>query len=200
MKISIILVAFSAVLFLRPSQVMAQNDLRNYELDEAKSIVTWSAKLENEKFSGQFKIKNGYLNFAEKELSEGVVFVNTQSITCKECRDSETARKILEFITSDDFLKSQKMDFAVFKMYKSDILENSKDGNYRIEGALTIIGYSNTISLPVTILEKKGRVYLDGKLTINRALWELNNPKGSNPEQHIGQTIELYIHLEGALK
>lgn len=92
------------------------------------------------------------------------------------------------------------MDFATFKLYKASKMEDSKNGNYRIEGNLTIIAYSNVISLPVTILEKKDKIYLEGKMSINRSLWKLNDPKNSEESEHIGQTIDLFLNFEGELK
>ena len=203
MNSSPIFALFSLTLIFLNIQLYSQEikiDERNYELSIEKSSISWVARNETEKFSGTLKIKEGAVTLIGDELQKAIVFANISSINCKECGDSELSQKILKYILSPEFLDAQKMDFAVFKMYQSSVLHNSKDGNFRVEGALTIKGYSNNISLPATILEKKKKIYLDGSFTMNRSLWELSNPKDSEQKNLIGQTIEIYIHLEGELK
>ena len=194
----------SAVLFIFLLNISidsdAQSDDRQYELIPEKSVITWVAKNEATKFTGTIKIKNGYLNFNQEMLSEAVVFANCKSITCTDCGKTETAKKLTDFIRSSEFLNVDNMDYAVFKMNKATVIENSKDGNFRLDGELTIIGYSNVISINVTISEKKDHVYVEGKLSLNRALWHLNNPSDEDQKSAIEQTIDLYLNLEGELK
>ena len=176
---------------------IAQKGERKYLLDESKSSVNWSSTRGDENYSGKFKIKEGYVSFNDDELTQAVVFVNAQSLECKNCGDQESSKKMLEYARSAEFLNVQVMDFAVFKMYKSEKIENEDDYNYRIEGQLTIIAYAQTVSLPVVIEEKKGKISIEGKLSINRSLWHLENPSDGNPELYLDQTIDLYITLVG---
>lgn len=192
------IVTYISILFTS-NLTSAQKGERNYDFSVEKSIITWVAKKGDDKYTGSMKIKNGYIIFNDGELQQAVLFANVQSIDCKECGSQEDAQKIMEFVKSANFLNTKNMDYATFKLFKSSKLENSKDGNYRIEGNLTIIGYSNTVSMPVMILEKKDKVYLEGKISLNRTLWKLNDPDNSEME-HIGHTIELYLNLEGELK
>ena len=200
MKSSAIQTVISIYLLLLPAIYYGQRGDKSYKLSTEKSSLTWVARNPDQKFSGTFKIKEGNVVLGEKELKEAVLFVDAQSFSCSDCGNRETAEKLTEFVKSKEFLNSSAMDFAVFKMYKSESMENSKDGNYRMEGALTIIGYTNNISLPVMILEKKDKIYVEGKITLNRSLWHLNNPKDYDPKTLIDQTIELYINLEGEKK
>ena len=187
----------SIFLLFLPLIHFAQKGEISYELSKEKSSLTWSARNQQQKFSGKMKIKEGKIVMKDKELSQAVLFVNAQSFICSDCGDPETAKKLSEFVKSSDFLNSEAMDFAVFKMYKSESIDNSKDGNYRIEGALTIKGYSNNISLPVMLLEKKDKIYIEGSVTLNRSLWHLDNPKDYDPNAVIDQTVELFFNLEG---
>ena len=176
----------------------AQKGERNYKFSVEKSLITWIAKKGEVKYSGSMKIKDGYIIFNNDDLQQAVLFANVQSIDCKECGSQEDAAKIMEFVRSSNFLNTKNMDYASFKLFKASKLENSKDGNYRIEGNLTIIGYSNTVGMAVMISEKKDKIYLEGKISLNRTLWKLNDPENSEIE-HIGHTVELFLNLEGEL-
>lgn len=182
------------------NRAYSQEENRRYELLPEKSKFTWVGHKEEKSFSGTFSLKSGYIEFEDEELTQAVVFADMSTIKCDDCGEQEEARKLMEFVKSNAFLNVDNMDFSVFKMYKSAKMPDSKDGNYRLEGALTIIGYTNNISLPVMVLEKKEKVYVEGKITMNRSLWKLNNPAEGKPEDYIGQTIELYVNLEGEKK
>lgn len=199
MKCNILFIATFISILFTSNPTSGQKGERNYEFSVEKSVITWLARKGELKYSGSMKIKNGYIIFNNDELQQAVLFANARSIDCKECGSQEDAEKIMEFVKSANFLNTKNMDYATFKLYKSSKLENSKDGNYRIEGNLTIIGYSNTVSMPVMILEKKDKIYLEGKISLNRTLWNLNDPEDTEKE-HIGHTIELYLNLEGELK
>jgi polyisoprenoid-binding protein YceI len=198
-RISHILFACTTIFFSMGSSV-AQDKERTYEFDLDKSTITWVGRKADQKFSGSMKLQSGYITFNDAELTQAVIFADVQSINCKDCGNQENASDILEYVKSKDFLNVSNMDFATFKLYKASKIEDSKDGNYRIEGNLTIIAYSNVISMPVTILEKKDKIFLEGKLSMNRSLWKLNDPKNSDPSTHIGQTIDLYLNFEGEKK
>jgi len=200
MKISLTASLITALLFFFSFQIKAQKGERKYEFTPEKSTITWTGTKGEDKYSGKLNIKEGYIVLNGEKLSQAVLFADVTTIDCKSCGDAETAREILEFIRSKDFLNVQNMDFAVFKMYKASKVAESKDNEYRMEGNLTIIGYSNTISIPVIIVEKKDKIYVEGKLSMNRALWNLNNPKDSERTVQIDQTIELYFNLEGEIK
>lgn len=200
MKSSLTVFLISVYLIFNSQFIQAQKGKRNYEFTPEKSTITWVGNKGEEKYSGKLKLKSGYLSLNNEELTQVVVFADVQSIDCKTCGDAESAKKLLEFMRSAEFLNVQTMDFAVFKMYKSSKIENTEDGSYRVQGVLTIIGYSNEISIPVTIIEKKKKVYVEGRLSMNRALWNLNNPTDSEVTEHIDLTIELFLKLEGEIK
>jgi polyisoprenoid-binding protein YceI len=200
MKISLTTLLLTAFLFSVSFETNAQKGERKYVFTPEKSSITWTGDRGDDEFSGKLKVKEGYITFNDEEMSQAVIFADVQSIDCKSCGDAEKARDILEYIQSKEFLNVETMDFAVFKMYKSSKVGDGKDRTYRIEGDLTIIGYSNTISIPVVVVEKKKKVYIEGKLSMNRSLWNLNNPKDSEIKEHIEQTIDLYFKLEGEIK
>lgn len=173
-----------------------QDAERNFELAADRSSVTWKAAKGKESYEGKIRLKSGYVTMKDNQLSQLVVFADCQSITCQKCGDAENASKIMEFVKSPAFLNVQNMDFAVFKMYKSEATGKEGDGKFNVEGNLTIIGYSNTISLPVTIAEKKGKLYGEAVFKFNRTLWNLNDNVADRKEA-IDPVISLYIHLEG---
>ncbi len=185
--------------FLKPLTTNAQEGERNYELSTEKSKITWKGQRGDEPFSGKLKIREGYIQLKDDDLTQTVVFADMGSIDCKSCGDQETSEDIMIYARSKRFLNVDVMSFATFKMFKSEKYKGEDDYDYQIEGQLTIIGYSQTITIPVSVKEKKGKIYAQGDFTLNRALWNLNNPTIENPELYMDQTIMLNIYLEGDL-
>jgi polyisoprenoid-binding protein YceI len=155
---------------------LAQKTEVRYNLSSKESQINWMAKDANSEYSGSMKVKNGYVTLKDKKVTSAVVFVDSKSFECTKCGSAENAQKLTEFIKSSKFLNTDNMDYAVFKMYESKPLENSKDGNYFIKGNLSIIAFSNEISFPVFMEVKKGKLIIEGSFPINRDIWNLKNP------------------------
>ena len=177
-----------------------QEGEKNYILDSGKSKIIWKAKKGANVFSGQLKIREGFLLMNQDQIEQAVIYANTQSIDCRSCGDREKAEDILTYVQSEEFLNIKKIDFAVFKLFRAEKSTGAQSGNYTVEGSLTIIGYTNNISLPVNVSVKKDRVFINGSVSLNRDLWNLKNPVEGKAQDYMDQTIELIINLEGQLK
>lgn len=195
----ITLAIFTLIFGIRPD-TQAQNDERYYELNPEKCKIIWTAKEEKTKFTGSLDIKSGYIKFIKDKLTEAVVYADAKSIQCTDCVDGETAAKIMEFVRSAKFLNVENMDYAVFKLGQAFPMKGENGNEFQVNGELTIIGYSNKIAMPVSIVEDEKNIRLEAKVGINRALWNLKNPTDGERKTYIDQTIGLQINLEGKLK
>ena len=126
-------ILIASTLFLMfTSAALAQKHAERFTLNLGKSYVKWVTNQAEEVFTGTFKMKDGYVEMKDGDLVQLVVFVDMQSFECEKCLDNETGQKIVEYVRSEAFFNSAQMDYAVFKMYEHSILENSKDGNFRV--------------------------------------------------------------------
>ena len=195
MKISATILIIACFFFAHTSH--AQKNEVKYNLSVSKSLVKWKCYDDEIEYVGSFKLKSGYITMKDEVLSSAVVFVDTKSIKCQKCGDQEDIQDLIRFIKSSSFLNTNAMDYAVFKMSSSDVLSDSKEGNYKIKGNLTIIGYSNEVNFPLFIEVKKGKLTAEGGFKLNRDLWNLKNPKKADDTYYtMESTMSLNFLLE----
>ena len=86
-------------------------------------------------------------------------------------------------------------------MLKSNSLKDSKEGNYFIEGQLTIKGYSNAVSFPILMEIKGEQLFATASVPLNRSLWELKEPlnEEGNLIYNMDGMVNLDINIEANL-
>ncbi|HAW51906.1 MAG TPA: hypothetical protein DCX54_06185 [Flavobacteriales bacterium] len=163
-------------LIIHVNVTMAQKSETKYNLSSSESSIKWMCKDANSEFSGSIKLKSGHITMKDDELLSAVIYVDAKSINCSKCGSEKQARELTDYMKSTLFLNTENMDYAVFKMYESKKLENSNSGNHMVKGNMTIIAFSNEMSFPVFVEVKKGKLAIEGSLSMNRDLWNLKNP------------------------
>ena len=180
----------------------AQNQERKYSFDLNKSVIKWVVSQGEDEYTGTLRLKeNGYILMNDKTLSQVVVFVDSKSIECVKCGNEEDSKKLIKFIKSSKFLNVMNMDYAAFKMLNQEALTDSKDGNFNVEGSLSIKGYTNNVSFPVFLELKKEKIMAKGSIPLNRMLWNLKDPVEEDGKliYHMDAMVQLYFNLEGML-
>ena len=189
---------FSLFYFISISQV--SNKDRKYTFDLNKSVIKWVISQGEDEFTGTLRLKEGgYILMDDTILSQVVVFVDSRSITCVKCGNAEDAKKFIDFIKSPKFLNVLNMDYAVFKMFKQEVLTDSKEGNFNVEGRLSIKGFSNNVRFPIFLEIKKEKIMATGTIPINRLLWDLKDPVEEDGKliYHMDGMVKLYFKVEG---
>ena len=189
-----IFIFFSLILLTTWSfEGLAQKEEQRFEFSTEKSYVKWIAQEgEDKQYVGSFKLKSGYVVMKGEKMEMMTVFVDARSLQCDKCGSDAESKKLVEFMKSEKFLNTGIMDFASFKMYENQKLENNQ---YRLKGLLSMIAYSNEISFPAEVAIKKDKLTAQAEFTINRDLWNLKNPNDGR-ESHPGSTITLQVYLE----
>ena len=163
-------------LLILTSFAVAQDTEVKYELSRSESMIKWMTKDADSEYSGSLKLKSGSIIMKGEEVTYAVIFIDTKSIECSKCGGEIKGQELIEFIKSPKFLNADNMDYAVFKLYEAKPLEKSKEGSHMLKGNLTIIAHSNEVSFPVFIKVKKGKLIVEGYISLNRDLWTLKNP------------------------
>ncbi len=147
----------------------------SYKIDPAQSTVKWLGEVETGAYShnGVIKIKEGTIDLDGKSDKGRFVFdMNSiESVDLKDVKDKKA--KLEGHLKADDF-------FAVAKHPEATLLikslnQNPKDKtSYEAVGDLTIKGKTNQVKLPVSLVEKDGKVKVTGSFKINRVEWGVN--------------------------
>ncbi|HET9237505.1 MAG TPA: YceI family protein [Oligoflexus sp.] len=146
-----------------------------YKIDPAQSTVKWlgSKELIKSEHYGLVKIKEGTVDLEGKGDKGRIVF-DMNSIESVDLKNEPDNKKKLEgHLKSDDFFAVSKHPEATF-VIKSLTQDPKEKTNYEAAGDLTIKGKTNPVKLPVTIVEKDGKVKVTGKFKINRVDWGVN--------------------------
>jgi len=146
-----------------------------YKIDPAQSSVKWLGELETGAYNhhGTVKIKEGTVDLAGKSDKGRIVF-DLKTIESEDLKAKPDDKKKLEgHLKSDDFFGVDKHPEATL-LIKSLTQDPKEKTKYEAAADLTIKGKTNPVKLPVTIVEKDGKVKVAGKFTINRVEWGVN--------------------------
>ncbi len=142
------------------------------EIKSQESVVKWTGNKIGGSHNGEIKVKNGYLEFSNDQISSGKVVIDMNSITDLDLEDKEYNQKLVGHLKSDDFFGVEKFPTASFDITKAS---KFKDGRARVTGTLTIKGKSEEITFDIV---KKGNEYVT-KLEVDRSKFDVRYGSGS---------------------
>lgn len=144
-----------------------------YELDTAKSYVTWVGKKVSGQHDGRVQLSNGSVKMKNDMPTGGEFVLDMNSITCNDL-SGKWQKKLVDHLKSDDFFNVSKYPTGKFVINKV----GKSGGQVVIEGNLTIKDKSNKVSVPATV-KKQGKNYLaTAKLKIDRTKWDIRYNSG----------------------
>lgn len=146
-----------------------------YQVDAAKSQLTWNGKKVTGEHSGTINVANGQILVAGNKVTGGAFDIDMTSIKNTDLTDPEYNGKLIGHLKSDDFFSVEKNPKASFKITNLTPIKGAKAGqaNYTVKGNLTIKGITNPVSFPATIAVNNGTATAKGVATLDRTKWDI---------------------------
>ena len=156
-------------------------------LDKMNSSLKWTGKeITTKTHYGSLKFKEGKIRMKGEKIISGSFIVDMRSIDCQDL--SGKSKNYLEsHLKSEDFFWVDNYPEASLTI-KSSVLTN--DGNYLVEGDITIKGITHPISFNISIQNKEGKA----KLTFDRTKHNVTYRSG-NFFQNLGDKL-IYDDIE----
>ena len=132
-----------------------------YNVDLAKSTVTWEGKKFSGAHNGTVALSAGSLGFNGKKLVQGGFTTNMTTI-----KDADGSAKLEGHLKADDFFGVEKYPAANFVIKKIE----GAGADLKITGDLTIKGKTNPISFPAKLTWNADKTVtaIAEKITIDR--------------------------------
>ena len=148
------------------------------KVDQKKSSITWIGEKVTGSHTGNLTIASGELNTAKGLISNATIVMDMASITCTDLEDPEYNGKLVGHLKSADFFNVAEYKTAVFKLDKF-YPQKGKDGNYMVEGTLTIKGITHPISFPADVQINGDEVTATANLSFDRSKYDIRYGSGS---------------------
>lgn len=164
-----------------------------YMVDEKESVVTWKGSMQfitDAEHAGYVKISKGELMMQKGKLVGGFVEVDMNTI---EDRNHESENGLINHLKSADFFDIENFPTSFFTI--TDVASDS-DGNFKIEGNLTVKSITHVVKFPAKIDSQDGILSASGKLTIDRTKWDIRYRSGKFFENLADETISDSIEFE----
>ena len=159
-----------------------------YKVDPASSTIAWKAekKLGNG-HNGKVAVKEGKVETtAKNEISAMQVTADMKSISNDDlAKDSDSQKKLVRHLSSDDFFKVEKFPTATFVLKSIE----KKDGKTIAKGDLTFIGSTHPVEFPVKATVTDKMAAIEGKVIVNRTVWGLKYGSGNFFKELAGDKI-----------
>ena len=157
---------------------------RDWQVDTAKSSLTFKGTYEKEGFDGKFKKFEAAIAYDDADLSKSKFDVTVDLASV----DTDSGERDQTLATSDffDTAKTPKAHFVTESFGKG------ADGGVEAKGNLTIRNQTKPVTLKVKFVESGASATLDVDTTLKRADFDLGNgPDWSD----IGADVPVHGHL-----
>jgi len=177
----------------------------NYKLDEAVSVAEWKGYLRNEYFNeGSIAIKSESLVIREGKVQSGSFTIPIASIVNFNLPTEELKHTLVHHLQSADFfnmalhpeVKFNITSVAPYTGAGEDIIEGA---NQLVNGNLTMLGITHSISFPAKIDVNGSNLKVEGKLKIDRTRWGITyaTDPALPDDAVIKNDIDLHLKLAG---
>lgn len=146
-----------------------------WNVNTAKSNITWNAKKVGGEHTGTVKIAKGALNVDSNKITGGNFIMDMTSITDTDITNEGMNAKLTNHLKSEDFFSVEKNPTSTFTITKAEPIAKAKAGapNYSITGDLTIKGITNSITFPATVKMEGNSAEATAKFDIDRTKWDI---------------------------
>ncbi len=146
-----------------------------YNVDAAKSQLTWNGKKVTGEHTGTINLGAGQLLVSGNKVTGGSVDIDMTSIKNTDLTDAEYNGKLIGHLKSDDFFSVEKNPKATFKITSLTPIKGAKAGqpNHTVKGNLTIKGITNAITFPATVAVNNGTASAKGVAILDRTKWDI---------------------------
>ena len=152
----------------------AMERIGNWIVVKADSHVQFTASQQGKSFTGEFENYDVLINFKADAVEDASVTATidvTSISTGDEERDSTLIGK--------EWFNVKSLPKAVFQ---SDDFVKTGDNTYEARGTLSMKGKSQPLTLPFTLDITGARAEMEGKVTLDRTLWEVGTGNWSTDE------------------
>lgn len=168
---------------------------QKYSIDTKESTVTWkgSMLIGTNSHTGFVSISKGALMIENGMLVGGTSEVNMNTIVDE---NHESDNNLIKHLKDPDFFDVEKFPIATIVITNAAL---ANGGEVQVTGNLTIKGITNPVAFPAKIGVKNGIVTMNGKLVIDRTLWDVRYKSAKFytllADQTMSDSIEFYINI-----
>jgi polyisoprenoid-binding protein YceI len=134
-------------------------------VDTSNSHAVWTGKRLTGFHQGDILISKGSLTIIDGIIDEGNFTFDISSIKVNDIQDQRLNNQLKEHLLSDDFFGADKFPFAVFTI-KSALPDD--EGNYSIDGDLTIKGITNPLEFDSFVEINKNSLKATAEIIVDR--------------------------------
>lgn len=165
---------------LAPASLLA----RDWQVDAAKSALTFQCTYQDQSFDGKFKKFEAAIAYDAADLSKSKFDVTVDLATV----DTGSGERDETLVTAD-FFDTAKTPTAHFV---TESFAKSADGSVEAKGQLTMHGQTKPVMLKVKFAESGNEATLDVDTTLKRADFNLGN---GGDWADIGAEVPVHGHL-----
>ncbi|QHL87311.1 YceI family protein [Nibribacter ruber] len=148
----------------------------DYKVVNGQSNVTWVGKKVTGEHSGAIKISQGKLVSNGKAITGGTFTMDMTSISNTDITDAKYNQQLVGHLRSDDFFSTEKYPTSTLAITK---VTGGKNGQYVINGDLTIKGIKKPISFPATITHAGNQIKAKAAIKVDRTAYDIKYGSGS---------------------
>jgi polyisoprenoid-binding protein YceI len=177
-----------ALAALSVSSISAWASPPAWQVDAAKSSLTFKVTVENQTVNGKFPGFGALIRFDPADLagSSAKITMDTTGI-----RTNHTIRDAM-------LLKPawfNVLDYPQAK-FQCDRFVGTGPGKFVCEGKLTIKGISRPVNLPFTLAIKSNRAFMKGKATIRRLDFKVGEGPDYSDGKKVALTVDVFVDLQ----
>lgn len=143
-----------------------------YELDLSNSFLNWEASRLLSGHKGQVSLLGATINIENSLINPTEFRVDMNTIS-----DVDGNENLVKHLKSADFFDVENNPESVITINSINSLDD--EGNYLIDGDLTIKGITNPVSFPAKIYLENGDLKALAEFSIDRTLWDIKYQSAS---------------------
>lgn len=168
-------------------------DGKYFIIDTKQSVVTWEGSSVQGSHSGYVYISKGELMIENGQLTGGTVEVKMNTI---EDESHRSDNNLIKHLKDADFFDVEKFPFSTIAITGA---ESTNTEIKRVTGNLTIKGITHEVTFPAKMTVEDGIFKANGKLVIDRTLWDVRYNSGkfydNLADRTISDSIEFNINI-----
>jgi polyisoprenoid-binding protein YceI len=169
------------------------DDEKYIAIDKKESVLTWKGSSVGGAHTGYVYISQGELMIENDQLVGGTLEVDMRSI---EGDDHRSDNNLINHLKDPDFFDVKKFPFSTISITK--VVTKNEEEN-EITGNLTIKGITHLVSFTAKVAVKEEMVKANGKLVIDRTLWDIRYKSDkffdNLKDQAIADSIEFNVQI-----
>jgi polyisoprenoid-binding protein YceI len=152
-----------------------KNEKTAFEVDTKASKVYWTAKKVTGEHTGYVSVGNGKVMVEGDKVVGAQVNMDMNTIVNTDLTDAQWNQKLVGHLKSDDFFSVEKYPNANFEITS---VKKASNGDYTVNGKLTLKGITNEINFPAKVNVVNGVVKANGTAKLDRTKWDIRYGSG----------------------